>query len=1288
MFSSLSSYIWGSTEGSAPLEEATFTINGKAYTVKPNAVPVDTSLNTFIRSHAHLTGTKFMCLEGGCGACVVNVNGVHPVTKARTSWAVNSCLFPVFACHGMDILTIEGIGNKKDGYHPAQQRLAHFNGTQCGYCSPGMVMNMYSLLESKKGQVSMEEIENSFGGNICRCTGYRPILDAFKSLAVDADQKLVEACKDIEDLTKTCPKTGSPCAGKCSAGGKVEIQQPLRMVFDDQSEWHKVFNLNDIFAIFEQIGEKPYMLVAGNTAHGVYRRSENLQVFIDINAVEELHAHSLGSELIVGGSVSLTEFMAILTEAATKNNKFSYCNELVKHIDLIANVPVRNAGTIAGNLSIKNQHHEFPSDMYLILEAVGAVLNIVESGGKSSSVSPKDFVTMDMGKKVLKNVVLPALDPSVYFFKSFKIMPRAQNAHAYVNGAFLLQLNAGKDRVESARICFGGINPDFTHATATEGALVGKNIFDNESIQSAFATLVGELNPDWVLPDASSDYRKNLAISLFYKFILSIIPEGQYALKPEYKSGGTVMARPLSSGKQTFDTIEKNWPLTKNVPKIEALAQTAGEAHYSNDLPPQPGELYAAFVLATQVHSRIAKLDAAEALKMPGVVAFYSAKDIPGTNNFMPAGLGNQDVEEIFCSGEVQFHGQPAGVIVAETFNQAQRAAKTVVITYEKMNNKPLYPTLKSVMDKDVQDRFFDVSFDKKGKGYRVQTAVTATKTVKGRFEIAGQYHYTMETQTCVCVPIEDGMDVYSSTQWMDLTQLAIAESLKLPMNSLNMYVRRLGGAYGGKISRATQIACACALAAHFTNRTVRFVLPIETNMSAIGKRYGLISDYTVDVEKNGKITKMNNHYVQDYGVSLNESVQDATTAFFNNCYDAKTWKVVGKAVKTDAPSNTWCRAPGTTEGVAMIENIMEHIAHETGQDPLEVRLANMAADNKLKQLLPQFRTDVQYNERKREIDDFNVKNRWKKRGIAIVPMQYWLEYFGQLNAIVSIYAGDGTVSVTHGGIEMGQGMNTKVAQVTAFVLGVPLEKVAVKPSTSLTSPNAIVTGGSMTSEAVCYAVKKACEMLLERMKPIRDGNPGAPWEMIVKLSYVKNIDLCAEAQYKADELKGYIIWGLSCAELEVDILTGNVQVKRVDILEDTGESMSPGVDVGQIEGAFVMGIGYYLTEALVYDDASGALLTNRTWTYKPPGAKDIPIDFRVNFLHGSANPVGVLRSKATGEPALNMAIVVLFALRNALRAARSDAGLQDVWIPLGSPTTPDQVFMAAGNNMDQYMLN
>lgn len=210
----------------------------------------------------------------------------------------------------------------------------------------------------------------------------------------------------------------------------------------------------------------------------------------------------------------------------------------------------------------------------------------------------------------------------------------------------------------------------------------------------------------------------------------------------------------------------------------------------------------------------------------------------------------------------------------------------------------------------------------------------------------------------------------------------------------------------------------------------------------------------------------------------------------------------------------------------------------------------------------------------------------------------------------------------------------------------------------------------------------------MERIKPVRDAHKDAPWETVTQLCFAENVDLCATYQYKATELKPYIIWGLSCAETEIDVLTGNVQLRRVDILEDTGESLSPGIDVGQIEGAFIMGVGYWLTEALIYDAQDGALLTNRTWTYKPPGAKDIPVDFRIRFLQKSSNPAGVLRSKATGEPALNMSIVVLFALRNALRAARKDAGLPDDWIPMGTASTPDQVCMLAGNSIEQYKLN
>lgn len=224
---------------------------------------------------------------------------------------------------------------------------------------------------------------------------------------------------------------------------------------------------------------------------------------------------------------------------------------------------------------------------------------------------------------------------------------------------------------------------------------------------------------------------------------------------------------------------------------------------------------------------------------------------------------------------------------------------------------------------------------------------------------MSSQYHFTMEAQTTCCVPSEDGIDVYSSTQWMDFVNVAIAECLMIPENSINMIVRRLGGAYGSKITRTSQVACACALAAYLTNQPVRFVLTIESNMTTIGKRYALINEYEVDVDENGKIQKLKNNYAHDYGCTLNESVDDSTRLFFQNCYLSDTWETTGDMIRTDAPSHTWCRAPGTTEGIAMIENIMEHIAREIGKDGISVRLANMSDESNIKAILPDFLKDV-----------------------------------------------------------------------------------------------------------------------------------------------------------------------------------------------------------------------------------------------------------------------------------------------------------------------------------------
>ncbi|XP_039276003.1 indole-3-acetaldehyde oxidase [Nilaparvata lugens] len=1227
----------------ANVDPVVFTINGKVHKISGD-VAIETSLNTYIRDYARLKATKFMCLEGGCGSCIVTARIENPSTKKATAYAVNSV--------------------SKIQKHPY-------------------------LLES--GKPSKKDVEQAFGGNICRCTGYRPILDAFTSLASDAPKICSRAVCDIEDIVKHCEgEDNASCEGASYSSSpgtddsleknnyekyiieeNVEVKEksdndeeeeedyesnfesyfvelalaPQNLTMKDKSgkEFYYVKTKKEIFELLDMVGSKKYELLSGGTAKGVYKNDFKPQVYIDITKVTELRKISVSGVIELGANVTLTETLNFfLSISKQRPAEFGYTSVLADHIKQIASVPVRNVGSIAGNLSIKHRHQEFRSDVFLILETVGAQLRI---GYCSHS----------------------------------QISKRAQNAISYVNAGFLFQLNReSKFRViGKPNIVYGGISRSFIHASNTEKFLIGKNLLDNKTLQGALAVLSNEVNPAVDELDASTSYRKGLAVSLFYKFVLSLVPSGSSV----YSSGGTLLERPLSSGSVKFESNDKLSPVTKPIPKLEIELQCSGELEYVNDMPNIEGQRYCAFVLSTVANAKLKSIDASQILKQPGVYAFYTAKDIPGKNTYQLPLVNSTQYEQLLADGKVEYAGQPVGLVVAETMRLAEHAANQVKVEYSDV--KPPILSVKEILNKGPKGNIIPQG----------EIPATAKKNdvkhvVKGEVELAKQYHFPIEPQTSFCVPTNGGqcMTVYSSTQWPQIVQCAISLALGIPDNSVYVKVRAVGGGYGFKFSRANLSATACAVAAYLQQKPMRMVMTIESMMKAIGKRFPLLLQYEAGVDNDGLIQYMNISFYEDVGITINDANCLAVLVYLPGSYDPSTWSRKGFAVKTNSASNCYCRAPGSTEATASIETIMEHISRVVKKDPLSVRLKNIinpiAAD-----LLNTLKVSSDYDKRKEAIEKFNSENRWKKRGLSLITAGYPKIPFNLLNAAISIYELDGTVAISHGGIEIGQGINTKVAQVAAYTLGIDIKLIKIYPSNTFVSPNNIWTGNSQTSQSVCSATVNCCKIILERLDPIKSKMKNPTWLELIKAAYNANVDLHASSSWKAQDTQIYPVEGVCVSEVELDILTGQHLINRVDIIQDCGQSLNPKLDIGQVQGAFVMGLGYYLIEELIYNSKTGQILTDRTWNYTPPGALDIPVDFRVALTKKGDSPAAIFGSKAIGEPPLLLSASFLFAFRKALDSARKDAGLKEEWFEIRPPLTPEFTYQYCANSIKQYRI-
>ncbi|XP_025087515.1 xanthine dehydrogenase-like [Pomacea canaliculata] len=1268
----------------------TFTINGNQYTVGNDYSPA-TSLNEYLRSSGISTGTKQMCIEGGCGVCLVAVSLFNPISKSVQVYTVNSCLVQLYMCDGWEITTIEGLGNPRDGLHPIQERLATYNGSQCGFCSPAQVMNMYGLLK-RNPHPTMKLVEDNFDCTICRCTGYRSILDAMKSFCIDAKPSPSGGPVDIEDLdAKICKKTGVPCSGSCQKSKSSIISEwngynsdaPIHIV-SDRAQWFKPVDTSTLYSLLNQYRTANYRLVFGNTGFGVYKDIGPwlYDVLIDLRGISTFYSVQMEETVKIGANVSLTNLLELFE--TVQEDSLPYFPAFALHLRQVATNTIRNSGSWAGSLMLKHIHPDFVSDIFTILETVGTQIVIADADSQEGIYSLTDFLNLDMRGKVITAAILPRYTDINVHISTFRVSQRLQNCHGYVTSGFNMTIDPNKNYTVTSRptLVFQGINSKLNHATNTEEFLEGKELGNPQVLKDALQCLGQELNPDSSPVLASPQYRRTLAQALFYRFVLNECPN---VVDQRFKSGATFLERPVSSAVQTYDTHKEEWPVTEPMTKREAVYQTSGVTRFLDDQRPAQSELYAAFVLSTVGNAVIDTVDASQALQLPGVYRYIQATDFPagGENNFMPQSQYSMP-EEIFSSGKILFAGQPIGLIVADDTMTAETAASLVKVTY-----KDVQPPLLNLDEAIKQKSFFPGAPNPLIVGDPDAAIKGSPRRISGSIECGTQYHFQLETQIArCCLNDSGGIEVEASTQWIDGTCEIVAKVLNIPQSSVMVEVKRLGGAFGSKISRNFQVSGACALAAYIMQQPVRLRMGFHDNMKAIGKRFPFHADYEVGFTEDGLLNGIKIFFYADCGSSPNENSVINMYIWMDNAYHCDNWNFTPALVKTNKPSNAYCRSPGSVPAQFIMESIMEHVAKTINKDPSEVRKLNLyqkgqtsAGGMKLdyciiRDLVAQLEASSDLAVRKKTVEDYNKANRWKKRGLSLVPTRFGLVWrSGYFNVFVAIYHSDGTIVIEHGGIEVGQGINQKVAQVCAYELGVPLNLIRVQKGSSVTNANSMTTGGSITSELNCLGVVNCCEQLKERMALVRQKMKNPTWQQLVTACYQQGVDLCARFMTNPQDKYDchYNVYGAAVTEAEIDVLTGQSQLLRCDILFDCGESINPEIDIGQIEGGFVMGLGYHLTEKMKYDPDTGVALTAGTWEYKPPMAKNLPIDFRLDLLKNAPNPMGVLGSKGSGEPPLVMSSSALFAIKHAAEAARAEIG-QDVFFSLNSPSLVEDV--------------
>jgi len=758
----------------------------------------------------------------------------------------------------------------------------------------------------------------------------------------------------------------------------------------------------------------------------------------------------------------------------------------------------------------------------------------------------------------------------------------------------------------------------------------------------------------------------------------------------------------------------KNEELIKgqSIPHDSANKHVSGFAQYTDDISEPLNTLYGAIGWSKKAHAKIKKIDLKDVKKSEGVISVITYNDIPGRNDVGPV----FDGDPIFPKTKIEYFGQPLFAVAATSTELARKAVLKARVTYQDL--KPIV-TIKEALKKN--NLLFDPRIIKKGDP---QNKINKSKNkLKGNFNTGSQEHFYLEGQVCLVVPKEDNnLLVYSSTQHPSETQQIIAKILKQKSNSITVMVRRIGGGFGGKETNFMTSAI-CAMLSNKTKQPIKLRLDRDDDIIITGKRHDFYSDYEVGFNDDGKINGLKIKLASRCGISpdLSYAINERALLHIDNAYYLSDLEVKNYLCKTNTSSSTAFRGFGGNQGMMAIENIIDNIARFLKKDPSEVRKINFYGQNKrnithygmkindnvIQNIFKSLLNKSNYKKRYEEIRKFNLKNKFKKKGIALTPVKFGISFttmhLNQAGALVHIYT-DGSVHLNHGGIEMGQGTHTKIAQLVANSFGLPFEKVQISSTNTSKVPNTSASAASSTTDLNGAATLNASEKIksnlnnfikkkyniFSKIEPVYKnqniyfGNRSFNFKKIIEEAYLNRISLSSSGFYSTPKInfdkkkfKGrpfyYFCYGAAVTEVTIDTLTGENIVDRVDIVHDAGNAINPALELGQIEGGFVQGQGWLTMEEVVWDKY-GKLKTFSPSTYKIPSISDTPKKFNVEIFKKGSNVENVVnKQKTTGEPPLMLAMSVFFAIKDAIASVSNYEKTPE----LDAPATPEKILLS-----------